>query len=128
MTRSRRRCIVEEGIQKSGRLTTPRNWWLDNGCVGGDAVIVVDDNSAELNRAREQIRDHWALLTSLGKDPIAGTTWGPDRDEYVRLLRGAAQIAGISNVPILPWSNRMLVEFDEQCSAASVVSGPPLLP
>lgn len=48
-------------------------------------------------------------------------------EKYVHLLRGAAVGAGISNVPELPWNNSRLVEIDEQCRAASLVSGPPLL-
>lgn len=86
-----------------------------------------DDDKDEFVQLRESIRMHWAMVSSHGKHPLDGLTWGPEADRYDSLLNAAAQRAGLADLPALPWTSRQRHEVDERCRAVGVVSGPPLL-
>lgn len=85
-----------------------------------------DDDRAELMRLRESIRDHWAMLSGRGKNPLDGVTWSPDADRFDTLLLSLATGAGL-DVPVLPWTNPQRLEVDELCRSAGVLDGLPLL-
>lgn len=86
-----------------------------------------DDDPAELMRLRESIREHWALLSARGKNPLEGLTWSSDTDRFDALLRSVATHAGL-DAPALPWTNHQRLEMDELCRSAGVLDGLPLLP
>lgn len=86
-----------------------------------------DDDRAELMRLRESIREHWAMLSGRGKDPLDGVTWSPDADRFDALLRSLATQAELV-APVLPWTNAERLAVDELCRAVGVLDGPPLLP
>lgn len=81
----------------------------------------------EVEALRESLRAHWAVLAKHGRDPLEGTSWGPDFDRYVGLLDTLARGAGTFEVPALPWTSRTLVDVDERCRAEGLLDGPPLL-
>ena len=86
-----------------------------------------DDDPAELITLRESIREHWALLSAQGRNPLDGLTWSPDTDRFDALLRSVATHAGL-DVPPLPWTNLQRMEIDDQCRTAGLLDGLPLLP
>jgi len=81
----------------------------------------------QVQELRESLRAHWALLVQHGKDPLEGTTWGPNFDRYVRLLDALARESGTFEVPALPWTSTTLVAIDERCRAERLLEGLPLL-
>jgi len=83
--------------------------------------------TVEMQALRESLRAHWAVLAQHGRDPLEGTSWGPDFDRYVGLLDTLAREAGTFKVPALPWTSRTLVDVDERCRAEDLLDGPPLL-
>ena len=85
------------------------------------------DDLAELLQVRETIREHWALLSALGKNPLDGLTWSPDTDRLDALLHSLATQAGL-DAPGRPWTNHQRLEVDQLCRHAGVFDGPPLLP
>ena len=86
-----------------------------------------DDDRAELTRLRESIRNHWATLSALGKNPFEGASWGPDVDRFDTLLGCLATDAGLV-APALPWTNRKRLEVDELCRSAGALDELPLWP
>ena len=91
------------------------------------AERVSDDDLTELIRLRESIREHWALLSDRGKNPLDGVTWSPDTDRFDALLHSLATQAGL-NPGAPPWTNPDRLKIDEQCRSAGVLDGLPLLP
>ena len=88
---------------------------------------VSDDDLAELTRLRESIRDHWATLSGLGRDPLGGSTWSPDTDRFDSLLQALATQSGL-DPPELPWTNLQRLGVDDLCRSAGILDGLPLLP
>ena len=86
------------------------------------------DMSDELRELRESLRSHWGLLAEHGRDPLEGTSWGPDFDRYVGLLDVLARESDAFEVPSLPWTSRTLADVDERCRVAGLLNGEPLLP
>lgn len=86
-----------------------------------------DDDTAELMTARGQIREHYALTLSAGKDPLNGVTWGPHVERFDHLLHAMAHASGVA-VTDLPWTNAERVDADNSCRVAGLLDGPPLLP
>ena len=89
--------------------------------------LMSDDDLAELTQVRESIREHWALLSARGKNPLDGLTWSPDTDRFDALLHSLATQASL-NAPGRPWTNQQRLEVDQLCRQAGVFDGPPLLP
>lgn len=84
---------------------------------------------AELERCRDLLREHFAQLTDLGRDPRVGVGWGPVVDRYDALVHKRATRAGLAGLPPQPWrTNGDRITADELCHAAGIVAGPPLLP
>ena len=81
----------------------------------------------ELQELRESLRAHWAALAQHGRDPLEGTSWGPDFERYVGLLDALARESGTFDVPALPWTSRTLVAVDERCRTERLIDGSPLL-
>jgi hypothetical protein len=86
-----------------------------------------EDDQAELMTLREFVREHWALLSAQGKDPLEGLTWSPDIDRFDALLHSVATRGGL-DAPPLPWTNVQRMEIDEQCRSTGLLDGHPLLP
>lgn len=104
---------------------------LGTGCdstsAGGVGGAMTGGN-ADIHEAREELREHWATLTSIDRDPLAGTTWGPGFDDYAAMLRQKAVDGGLGLIPELPWSSEQLARIDELARDVGLIDGPPLLP
>lgn len=85
-----------------------------------------DDDAAELIAARNQIREHYAVTRSAGKDPLNGVMWGPRVERFDRLLHALAHASSVA-VTDLPWTNVERVDADDSCRVAGLLDGPPLL-
>jgi hypothetical protein len=89
------------------------------------APVVTDDDAMELAAARQQVREHFAMVLSTGRDPLGGVTWGPNVERFDHLLHA---LSASSAVPVadLPWTSAERAEVDNASRLAAVLDGPPL--